>query len=67
MVNRRATTTTRTSWRILHNSQEMGNVENTVGYLRPNFMVAEPEAATLDGLNEVLLSRCDALENSKPH
>lgn len=40
---------------------EKGNVENAVGFLRRNLMVPEPEAATLAGLNEVLLNRCQAL------
>lgn len=40
---------------------EKGNVENAVGFLRRNLMVPEPEAATLAGLNEVLLVRCQAL------
>jgi hypothetical protein len=39
-------------------------VENAVGFLRRNFMVPEPEAATLAGLNEVLLARCDALAST---
>ena len=36
-------------------------MENAVGFLRRNFMVPEPEAATLEGLNKVLMARCDAL------
>ncbi|WP_434614631.1 IS21 family transposase [Arthrobacter sp. A5] len=44
-----------------YSGHEKGNVENAVGFLRRNFMVPEPEAATLAGLNEVLLARCDAL------
>jgi hypothetical protein len=44
-----------------HSGHEKGNVENAVGFLRRNLMVPEPEAATLAGLNEVLLARCDAL------
>ncbi|MFC5932205.1 IS21 family transposase [Cryobacterium melibiosiphilum] len=40
---------------------EKGNVENAVGFLRRNLMVPEPEAATLEGLNDILLGRCLAL------
>ncbi len=40
---------------------EKGNVENAVGFLRRNLMVPEPQAATLAGLNQVLLARCDGL------
>ena len=36
-------------------------MENAVGFLRRNLMVPEPEAATLQGLNDVLLARCLAL------
>ena len=36
-------------------------MENAVGFLRRNLMVPEPEAATLAGLNEVLMARCEAL------
>ncbi|MDE8671090.1 alpha/beta hydrolase fold domain-containing protein [Pseudarthrobacter sp. H3Y2-7] len=44
-----------------YSGHEKGNVENAVGFLRRNLMVPEPEAATLVGLNEVLLACCDAL------
>lgn len=44
-----------------YSGHEKGNVENAVGFLRRNLMVPEPEAATLAGLNDVLLARCDAL------
>jgi len=44
-----------------YSGHEKGNVENAVGFLRRNFMVPEPEAATLEGLNKVLMARCDAL------
>ncbi len=44
-----------------YSGHEKGNVENAVGFLRRNFMVPEPEAATLEGLNKVLMDRCDAL------
>ncbi|MFI8413687.1 IS21 family transposase [Paeniglutamicibacter gangotriensis] len=44
-----------------YSGHEKGNVENAVGFLRRNFMVPEPEAATLEGLNEVLMAKCDAL------
>ncbi|TFD82530.1 IS21 family transposase [Cryobacterium sp. Sr8] len=44
-----------------YSGHEKGNVENAVGFLRRNLMVPEPEAATLQGLNEVLLARCLAL------
>jgi hypothetical protein len=44
-----------------YSGHEKGNVENAVGFLRRNLMVPEPEAATLAGLNDVLLGRCDAL------
>jgi len=44
-----------------YSGHEKGNVENAVGFLRRNLMVPEPEAATLQGLNEVLMSRCLAL------
>lgn len=43
---------------------EKGSVENAVGFLRRNFMVPEPEATTLQGLNEVLMDRCDALAST---
>ncbi|RJT91771.1 hypothetical protein D6T64_01200 [Cryobacterium melibiosiphilum] len=36
-------------------------MENAVGFLRRNLMVPEPEAATLQGLNDVLMARCMAL------
>ncbi|WP_141990280.1 Mu transposase domain-containing protein [Rhodoglobus vestalii] len=36
-------------------------MENAVGFLRRNLMVPEPEAASLVGLNAVLMARCDAL------
>lgn len=44
-----------------YSGHEKGNVENAVGFLRRNFMVPEPEAATLEGLNKVLMDRCDTL------
>lgn len=44
-----------------YSGHEKGNVENAVGFLRRNIMVPEPEAATLEGLNQVLLTRCAAL------
>ncbi|WP_206448811.1 IS21 family transposase, partial [Agrococcus sp. KRD186] len=44
-----------------NSGNEKGNVENAVGFLRRNLMVPEPEAASLQALNEVLLERCDAL------
>ncbi len=44
-----------------YSGNEKGNVENAVGFLRRNLMVPEPEAATLAGLNQVLLARCDQL------
>ena len=44
-----------------YSGHEKGNVENAVGFLRRNLMVPEPEAATLAGLNEVLMARCEAL------
>jgi hypothetical protein len=44
-----------------YSGHEKGNVENAVGFLRRNLMVPEPEAATLQGLNEVLMARCLAL------
>ena len=47
-----------------YSGNEKGSVENAVGFLRRNFMVPEPEAATLAGLNEVLMARCDALAAS---
>lgn len=45
---------------------EKGNVENAVGFLRRNLMVPEPEAASMTGLNKVLLARCDQL-GTKEH
>lgn len=39
-----------------YSGHEKGNVENAVGFLRRNLMVPEPEAASLTGLNEVLLA-----------
>lgn len=44
-----------------YSGNEKGNVENAVGFLRRNLMVPEPQAATLAGLNQVLLARCDQL------
>lgn len=44
-----------------NSGNEKGNVENAVGFLRRNLMVPEPEAASLAGLNEMLLARCDEL------
>ena len=44
-----------------YSGNEKGNVENAVGFLRRNLMVPEPEAATLQGLNEVLMAQCMAL------
>ena len=44
-----------------YSGNEKGNVENAVGFLRRNFMVPEPEAASLPGLNQVLLTRCARL------
>ncbi len=44
-----------------YSGHEKGSVENAVGFLRRNFMVPEPEAATLAGLNEILMAKCDAL------
>ena len=44
-----------------YSGNEKGNVENAVGFLRRNLMVPEPEAATLQGLNDILLARCMAL------
>ncbi|MFC5932049.1 IS21 family transposase [Cryobacterium melibiosiphilum] len=44
-----------------YSGNEKGNVENAVGFLRRNLMVPEPEAATLQGLNDILLTRCMAL------
>ncbi|MGH3280563.1 MAG: IS21 family transposase [Trebonia sp.] len=38
---------------------EKGNVENAVGFLRRNLMVPEPDAPSLDVLNERLLAQCD--------
>lgn len=36
-------------------------MENAVGFLRRNLMVPEPEAASIDALNRLLLQRCDEL------
>ncbi len=44
-----------------YSGNEKGNVENAVGFLRRNLMVPEPESATLQGLNDILLARCMAL------
>ena len=49
-----------------YSGNEKGNVENAVGFLRRNLMVPLPVAATLEGLNKVLLERCDRL-GDKPH
>jgi hypothetical protein len=43
---------------------EKENVENALGFLRRNLMVPEPEAASLAGLNEVLMAPCDALAST---
>ena len=48
-----------------YSGNEKGNVENAVGFLRRNFMVPEPEAASLPGLNQALLGRCDGLGDNK--
>jgi transposase len=47
-----------------YSGHEKGSVENAVGFLRRNLMVPEPEAATLQGLNEVLMARCTALAST---
>lgn len=47
-----------------YSGNEKGSVENAVGFLRRNLMVPEPEAASLDGLNHVLLDRCDQLADT---
>jgi len=47
-----------------YSGHEKGNVENAVGFLRRNLMVPEPESATLQGLNEVLMERCMALAST---
>ncbi len=44
-----------------YSGHEKGSVENAVGFLRRNLMVPEPQTATLAGLNELLLARCDQL------
>ncbi|MGP5023483.1 IS21 family transposase, partial [Glutamicibacter arilaitensis] len=49
-----------------YSGNEKGNVENAVGFLRRNLMVPLPHAATLEGLNKVLLERCDRF-GGKPH
>jgi len=36
-------------------------VENAVGFLRRNLMVPEPEASSVQALNETLMARCEAL------
>ncbi|XKH55241.1 IS21 family transposase (plasmid) [Citricoccus nitrophenolicus] len=48
-----------------NSGHEKGNVENAVGFLRRNLMVPEPEAASLAGLNRVLLARCEELAAEK--
>lgn len=47
-----------------YSGNEKGNVENAVGFLRRNLMVPEPEAASLAGLNRMLLARCDRLSEA---
>lgn len=42
-----------------YSGHEKGSVENAVGFLRRNLMVPEPKAASLAGLNAMLLTRCD--------
>lgn len=44
-----------------YSGHEKGNVENAVGFLRRNIMVPEPEAQSIQGLNQMLLARCAAL------
>jgi len=44
-----------------YSGHEKGSVENAVGFLRRNLMVPEPEASSLQALNEVLMARCEAL------
>lgn len=44
-----------------YSGHEKGNVENAVGFLRRNLMVPEPEAVSLEALNQMLLDRCDEL------
>jgi len=40
------------------NAHEKGGVEGLVGYVRRNYLVPIPEAATLEELNEKLLQQC---------
>lgn len=47
-----------------YSGHEKGSVENAVGFLRRNFMVPEPEAATLEGLNKRFMAKCDALAST---
>jgi transposase len=44
---------------------EKGLVENQVGYVRRNFMVPVPEAATWAELNAQLLARCEQLKEHR--
>lgn len=44
-----------------YSGHEKGNVENAVGFLRRNLMVPEPEAVSLEALNQLLFARCDEL------
>ena len=44
-----------------YSGHEKGNVENAVGFLRRNIMVPEPEAQSIEGLNQMLLARCAQL------
>lgn len=47
-----------------YSGHEKGSVENAVGFLRRNLMVPEPEAATLQGLNAILMDRCTELAST---
>ena len=48
-----------------YSGHEKGNVENAVGFLRRNVMVPEPEAQSIEGLNQILLVRCAQLAEAE--
>lgn len=48
-----------------YSGHEKGNVENAVGFLNRNVMVPEPEAQSIEGLNQILLARCAQLAEAE--
>lgn len=48
-----------------YSSNEKGNVENAVGYLKCNLMVPKPHAESFEQLSRLLLERCEALARGR--